>query len=488
MATAAATNTLYRIRTILIVGLLTLGILLPSGPPSIASNHLGELWASQLDIPATTATMGDLTGDGVPELVVATPERLYIYTWDAKTLRYTEHINVGDFPAPIAALAAADATGAGSEDLWVGMQGSGSIQLYSLQGPALVSRGTVGRLWSSVERLIPVDIDQDGKIDLLALGEDGLAVLLYNEGNAFRQIWRTPAGESADRYITVGNFMDNGLPAVITAKEQGRISIYQWEPPDPSSSSRSMGGLVKRYENYPWGVIAALDLIPSGDGEKEDLFIATSQNLLYRYAWGNGSSRHVGQWQQHLVNTVDHLQALYVPGLEQQQWLGLDDGLLKGWTLSSGGFQSTWKVPGVTAWFIQTGTGHLITFSEDRLLRVIGSVSTLRVERDGTGYELQFEPLIEDGELLLAAKDLSRILPLTSWTTRSGTRFSGVASFFQFFVVDAGSDIASINGRSKQLLPAPRMVDDEMYLPLAFAELLGFDYEWVEALSSLVFQ
>ena len=141
------------------------------------------------------------------------------------------------------------------------------------------------------------------------------------------------------------------------------------------------------------------------------------------------------------------------------------------------------------AWISQSETGHLITYSRDGKLRVLGAVpdSYLRVHRDGVGYALQNPPLFEGNQLFLAADDLVRVLRLRAWTSRNGTRLAGVASWFQFFLVDAGAEAAAVNGRSRPLSAPARMVGDVLYVPVDFASLLGFRYELTEPIRSLTF-
>lgn len=450
-----------------------------------AEARIGALWSARLAVQAKTATLGDLTGDGIPELIVASENRVHVYVWDEKTYGYIEQMSFNGFPAAISVLAVGRPFGDERSALWVGMHGSGPIQLYTLQEHALVHHGTIGRLWSDVEELYPVDIDGNGAEDLVALGADGVVSLWYNENGSFRQAWRTPPSEEPDRYVAVGDYFGSDRPALVTAKERGRVMIYEWQ----ESPTGEAGTLVKRHENYPWGVIASVDLIPVASGGRADLFIATDQNLLYRYSWQGGVSRLVDQWNQNVLHTAEWVEAIPTGASAGPLWLGLKDNTLRSWRLTPAGLEPAWGLPAGTEWIAQSPSGHLIVFDATGLLRVLGPVPDdfLRVERGGEGYRLQYPPIFEGDEVFLAAADWARILSLRAWSSRGGNRYSGLASLFTFFIVDAGSDVVSVNGRSRVLSAAPRLVDGQMYLPLSFAEALGFTYEWFAPLRHLRF-
>ena len=447
---------------------------------------LGEIWSGRPDVPAVAATLGDLDGDGVPELVVAGPDRLEIYVWEPEAQRFEKQMSVGGFPAPVSTVTTGKASGRPGHDLWVGMQGSGSIQRFSLDEHGLVGHGTVARLWTSVSQLHAVDIDADGDTDLLALGQDGVAVLFRGGADGFVQVWRTEAGEDADRRVTVGYYAPGPLPTLVFGKDQGLVALYRWQ----ASADGSGGTLVKLAENYPWGVISAVDLVPRDGHEGADLYIATTQSLLYKYTWDGATSRHVTQWSQDAANAAVQLQALRIPGLSSQLWVGSQSGTLTAWRLTADGLEEAWRLVGEEmAWISQSETGHLITYSRDGKLRVLGAVpdSYLRVHRDGVGYALQNPPLFEGNQLFLAADDLVRVLRLRAWTSRNGTRLAGVASWFQFFLVDAGAEAAAVNGRSRPLSAPARMVGDVPLSPFDFASLLGFRHELTEPIRSLTF-
>lgn len=449
---------------------------------------LGEIWSGTPDGPVIAATMGDLNGDGMLELIVASLDRLDVYVWEPETYRYSKQLSRGGFPAPISAVATSKASDRPGNDLWVGMQGSGSIQRFSVGEDGLVGHGTVARLWTSVSQLHAVDIDADGRTDLLALGQDGVAVLLRSTENGFTQVWRTEAGEGADRRVAIGPYVPGPFPTLVFGKDQGQVSVFRWQPADTGTAQG--GHLAKLAENYPWGIISAVDIVPTADGQGADLYIATTQSLLYQYTWDGTTSRHVTQWSQTAANTAAQLQALRLPGLSSQLWVGIESGVLTAWRLATNGLQEIWRLNGEElVWITQTDTGHLITFSRTGKLRVLGAVpdSHLRVERDGVGYALQHAPLFEEGTLFLSADDLSRILPVRAWTSRNGTRLAGVASWFQFFMIDAESETASINGRRRTLSAKARMVDDVLYIPIDFASELGFRYDLNIPLRALTF-
>lgn len=355
--------------------------------------------------------------------------------------------------------------------MWLGMDGSGPLQRLSFSDEGVVNHGTAARLWTRVARLETVDIDGDGGDDLLALGQDGTVVLFRSTGGQLTPVWRTEVPDPPQRFVAVGNYIDQGLPSIAIAKEQGPVTIYRWT----SEGDR----LLKVAENYPWGHVRLFDMVPSGSGQS-DLFVATTQNLLYRYSWDGGTSRLVDQWEQDITNVADALQALPTPNRNDTIWVGLEKGLLTAWRLDDDGFHRLWQLPEPMRWLSLSRQGYLITFSESNRLRVIAwqPEDYLLIEMEGRGYRPEHPPLMEGDELYIAAKDLVAVLPIKAWSTKGGSRLSGVAGWFQFFIIDADAETAWINGRSRTLANPARRVDGQLYLPLSFLTMLGFDYEW----------
>lgn len=463
-----------------------------------APPRLGAWWTGTLPLGTTDAVLGDFLGDGAAQLAVAAGDRVHLYVWDEEAAQYTPHFSVAGFPAPVASLASADFTGDGNADLWIGTDGSGVIQIYSVQGQSLVLQASVGRLWGRVAEMIPVDLTQNGRPDLLARNTDGVAYIFLQDETGFHPWWRTPPGAPPDHHIAAADLTGDGHAEIVLGKGQGYVGVYRWVPPLAALPSVDEDGgpegsasvpilpadLMLVAEHFPWGALHTLDIADvDGDGHPE-IVVATDRQLMYAYGWHGG--RHDLQTQWGFTDSSTGIESLYRSG-GAPLLVGLVGDRAHVWHATEPEVQTVWTSPRATRALHRVGDGAFLLLEQTGQAALIGVVAGdyIRLVHAGRALQAQRPPLVEGDTVWLAAEDWQRILTLRAWFTRGGERLTGVAPGFQFFIVDADSRTAWVNGRQSDLGAQTRMVDGHLYIPTSFAVKLGYDAEWSAALRTL---
>jgi len=197
-----------------------------------------------LDLPSAyryAPALGDLTGDGSADLVVG--------TWQG-TLSYYENQGDGTFTAADEVIgsspdgssivpALGDLTGDGVLNLVVGTS-SGTVTLYQNTGTASAPDFSpeADTLATIDSRAAPVlhDVDRDGTLDLL-LGTKNELVLLRNQGTSTAPDFGAPTTidlEGVPRRPTpaLGDLNGDGRPELVVGGQRGGLVLFQSRRPE----------------------------------------------------------------------------------------------------------------------------------------------------------------------------------------------------------------------------------------------------------------
>jgi len=200
-------------------------------------------WDGTLDLPSAyhyTPALGDLTGDGAPDLVVGTWKgRVALYRNEGDgTFRVLDKA-AADRDGRHATPALGDLTGDGALDLLMGAA-DGAVYLYRNVGPpSEPSFGPRAKLLPpSGERsrsaMTLHDVDRDGTLDLLVGAEEGLFVA-ENTGTpsapAFDEAPTPVPLEGVPRLATpaVVDLDGDGTPDLVSGSERGGLVLFEPE-------------------------------------------------------------------------------------------------------------------------------------------------------------------------------------------------------------------------------------------------------------------
>lgn len=192
--------------------------------------------------------LGDVTGDGNPDLVARDPRAangtLWLYPGTGAT-------DADPWTAPrtfagtgwnlATALALGDLTGDGRPDVLLRDRG-GELWVYPHSGlagpgnPWTVQRRWVGSGWTTARELRLADVDGDGRADLIDLERDGTLWVYPTGGTTPIKI----AGDFTDvGTLAVGAVDDTGRPSLVTITRTGDVINYAHSGgPDPWPAGR----------------------------------------------------------------------------------------------------------------------------------------------------------------------------------------------------------------------------------------------------------
>jgi hypothetical protein len=178
----------------------------------------------------------DCDGDGAQEALVAAGNlaRTLLVEADAETVhpRVLEQFNVPAADVRISGCTAADLLGDAQAEILLQDERSNQIMVMarSSEGAGrILERLDVGRLGAA--ELVPADVDGDGRAEVLALGQEGFAVLaLHDAVPALRQVGLyepTEAGDRLDRICSGDLDHDGALDLVVSEVSEHALVILK---------------------------------------------------------------------------------------------------------------------------------------------------------------------------------------------------------------------------------------------------------------------
>lgn len=231
---------------------------------------------------------GDITGDGVPDIAVATdaPDKVEVLSGaGGGQLTPFSTVLLGAGTAPNA-LACADFTGDGLLDLAVTLKNVNRLQVLVNGGAFVLSPGGFATTGADPRYLAVGDVDGDGDLDLLAATSSGglnmLSVFLNAGGGAFGPAMHFPTGGTNPDSVVARDFDGDGaIDAAVTNQDSNQLSFFPglgggmlFGPPVLEFTGTTPGELVAS----DVGGDGSLDLVVSSrDSNSLSLFCGTVQ-------------------------------------------------------------------------------------------------------------------------------------------------------------------------------------------------------------------
>lgn len=447
--------------------MLLLLLLLGAANGSITANAATLVPGAQLsDTPAVAAAVADLFQDGGRQLLLVGETGIEIVpTTGGPRLGQIEPL-----PAPAVSIATGDITGDGLDEIIIGTDQAGAVFALGWTGGRWALLGQSPYMWSSVVKLLTVDVTGDGRADIVALNETGQLALFSWQARSIQNVWQSPADSAPVVDVALlDDGVSTGQPIIVVADEEGRISAWQWPFRAPLATV------------FVWGTPTAMAAFPVEGGAGGQIAVSTARGLLYRYEWDGSGFRTTSSPLDDPRLPFDFMEPLSFSGSETPHVIAQNAGGFGLWRLAAGGLgfvaegwprQPLWvaAVPGSDDIIVGEARGPVAAWNET-------PGDYVRLTVDGTEHDLR-DGVRKQGDLvLLSARDWSRVLGTSMYWDADEQRLTFVGHD-RYAIVTVGSDEVWLPEGHRAATITPFIDDGRTYVPPEFPAWFGFDYEW----------
>ncbi|MFF4529430.1 FG-GAP repeat domain-containing protein [Streptomyces sp. NPDC001407] len=179
-------------------------------------------------------TAADLTGDGKADLagVETATGSLWLYPGTGHGT-FGDRVRIGTGWGGLGKLAAGDFTGDGKADLLAVDSDTGNLYLYPGTGAArgmstLGDRVRIGTGWNTMRELTAMDVDKDGKPDLVAVDKDGTlwAYPGTGRGTLGDRVRIGTGWDSMTELTSPGDLNADGVADLVAVDRDGKLWAY----------------------------------------------------------------------------------------------------------------------------------------------------------------------------------------------------------------------------------------------------------------------
>jgi hypothetical protein len=284
--------------------------------------------------PAPDSVVGyspDLDGDGLGDLVATSTTGVltsYVNTSTPGHPEFGIQKTIGSGWNGITKIAVLDIDNDGKVDL-VGTSTTGVLTAYfnisTAQSIVFGNQLNFGSGWTSVTKLVVIDIDNDGRQDLVAVNSsDGLVAYLSNGTPGHPGFSGQPvigSGWNAVNRIMVMDIDNDGKQDLVATNTSGGLVAYlsNGTPGHPGFSAQPVIG-------SGWNAVSRVAVIDIDNDGKQDLVATSTTGTLTAYL-SNGTPGHPGFSAQPVIgsgwNSIAKIVVVDVDGDGKQDLLGM---------------------------------------------------------------------------------------------------------------------------------------------------------------------
>lgn len=224
------------------------GLILPTGGLAAFSSTT-TLFGSGFADKSSVLVSGDLTGDGIGDLVVASRTGVVKIRPGTGTGTFARSVRtVKSAKGTRSLTAVGDINGDGRQDLVALVRGSRAAVAFLGTEKHGFTKVGLGRSWGRYAKLIGVgDIDSDGRPDLLGRDKDGQMWMRQGAGGAaFRKAHKAPGAWSAYNHVAGGqDLTGDGRTDLVARRRTGSVFIL------PGLGDQTFGYPIGPLANVP---------------------------------------------------------------------------------------------------------------------------------------------------------------------------------------------------------------------------------------------
>lgn len=420
---------------------------------------------------ATAATFVDVFGDGHAQLLLTGPRGISLYSppqgpgrtvWQALAA-------LPPLPAPATAVAAADVTGDGIDEIVVGTAQAGAVYVIRRTGTGWTLLGQTSYMWSPVQSLYSADLSGDGKAEIIAFSADGDVVVYGWEDLALTTMWRLPADVGPVSHVSVADLVGDGKSQLIVAEQGGRISVWQWPLDEPL------------WQTYVWGLPTSMAVTLGRANGPGELIVTTSERLLYSHRWNGERFVATGAPLNDARLPFTFMSPIRFPGDASTYLLANNAEGLGLWRLVGTSLaridqgwadEPSWavQVPGRET-FIVAEARHPVSVWERR------PTDYFRLSVDGIPRPLNDPPLFRQSQVMLSARDWAAALSMQVYWDAPARRLTAVRGYDYAITTMDEWEVILPEGR-RGVTIAPVLQSGRTYMPPEFPAWFDLDYRW----------
>jgi len=415
--------------------------------------------------PAAAAALVDLTGDGLPELVLAGEEGVGLFALPAPAggTRWQLASRLPPLPAPVTAVGGGDVTSDGVPELAVGTGNAGSIYVFAWTGRRWTLLGQTPYVWSPVRSLEVGDLDGDGRNELIAVTGAGELVVFGWRQRSWHTLFRSPAAWSPVLHARLADVTGEGRPQLVLADQSGAIAVWRWPLVEPLA------------QGFVWGTPMSMTVADLDGRGSPQVIVTTSERLLYRFIWQEQGLVPAGSPIHDARLPFESVHALRWAGETRVSLAARHAGGLGLWRISASGLELVAAGAADPAWVLPLPGGQRLLVGEparsvSAWVRVPADYLVLRI--NGTVWTLQDPPLFQGDQVLLSMRDWASILGLTLYWDVTNQRLTAVGGN-RFAVLTMGDPVGWFSDGIRLLPAAPVLRSGRTYAPAALAEGFG---------------